>query len=285
MVDAFSIDCLLVLGIDNKSIIFYIDYIFLLLKPVLVFGFLLLIGHIWSKIRDSQTNIHDRKKRRRQIMIIVCFFFQPQIVKESLQMFYCVNLGPTSLEEKFLNISPSIQCWTSSHNAWAFGVALPAFLIWGLLMPLGLFYQVRKKRRKGNIYATLARYAFVVGAYKDDKFFWEFVVTLRKLLLIVILVFFNNINRIGQILLTFIILIVSLMYHNFNHAFKEKRLNFLENLSLLSSSIMAASGIYFAGEDLNYSFGILLSWMAIVSSSIFVLLGLSIYLNFAKKKV
>ena len=38
----------------------------------------------------------------------------------------------------------SIECWTSSHAAWALGVAIPAIVIYGIALPLSVLRGMRQ---------------------------------------------------------------------------------------------------------------------------------------------
>lgn len=277
MIDAFSVDCFFLLEFSNKTTVFYINYALLLVKPLIVYLILFLANKTYDKIKKINISRKEFIKKMRTIGIIVAFFFQPQIVKESLQMFYCVRLGPSTNEQQFLAVDPQIECWNDQHFFWAFMVALPSFLLWGILMPIFLYKGIQRRKKKSSIYAVLARFSFIVGAYKEEMFFWEFIITIRKILLIMILVFLNVIHKNGQIQLTFIILVISLMYHQMRNPFKDPRLNRLEFFSLLTSASMSASGLYFASEDPDNQFGVIIAMFSIACMGMFLFTAIAIY--------
>jgi len=89
---------------------------------------------------------------------------------------------------------PQHECWTAAHFSWALGVAMPSFLIWGLILPFILFRKLKKRSKNLHDLEVYAKYSFVYEGLKKNRYYWEFVNVFRKMIVIVIGVFLNLIS-------------------------------------------------------------------------------------------
>ena len=65
-----------------------------------------------------------------------------------------------------------IQCWTSYHIIWSVGIALPIFLLWGIILPLILLRKLMRSSKDLHNPQVYAAYAFVYVGIKSDCYYW-----------------------------------------------------------------------------------------------------------------
>jgi hypothetical protein len=98
------------------------------------------------------------------------------------QTFYCLDIdGETRLKHDL-----EIKCYEGPHYFWAFGVAMPAMILWGFGIPLfglALLLLDRDKIEKLEIRQKLG---FLFRGYSLKFFYWEIVIMFRKIVLILI---------------------------------------------------------------------------------------------------
>lgn len=83
-----------------------------------------------------------------------------------------------------------VICYKESHSLIAYGVALPAIVIWGLGIPFFGFFLVFVNRRNLSRFDVKSKYGFLYNGYKQHgAYFWEFIIMYRKIVIIFISVF------------------------------------------------------------------------------------------------
>ena len=89
------------------------------------------------------------------------------------------------------------------------------------------------------------RYSFIYNGYSDQKYYWEFIILIRKILLITAVVFpgADAINL--QIYGCIMVIIISYGLHIRNSPYSGVQLNILERISLISVGTLALCGLYF----------------------------------------
>ena len=79
-----------------------------------------------------------------------------------------------------------ILCYRGSHTLWALGVALPALIVWGLGIPTFALFLLLKERNTLENLETRQKFGFLYRGYKTRFFFWEIIISYRKIFLIFI---------------------------------------------------------------------------------------------------
>mmetsp|Transcript_28956 Transcript_28956/g.27891 ORF Transcript_28956/g.27891 Transcript_28956/m.27891 type:complete len:110 (-) Transcript_28956:650-979(-) len=97
------------------------------------------------------------------------------------------------------------------------------------------------------------KYGFIFNGFKYESFFYEVVIQYRKVVLIMITVIFSVVSPEIQALLSFLILILSMVYQYSKQPFLTNTLNRMEILSLLVATTTMYSGMYFiTGQHYDY---------------------------------
>ena len=244
---AISTDCLLRLGerITHIPQVF-LETLLVVLTPVLLIGLciIFLIIYFQSKGRRILYN----KAFTNQItvaIVIICFNFQPNIIKSCLQLFQCINLYRIDTPVNFLSTDYDLQCWTPEHTFWIFTLAAPNLLLWGPGLIIFVYLILRRNSRRLDSVDFRNKYAFLYIGYKRDKRYWELFIIFRKLVLVFIVVFAGYHSTALQIYLFLVVLTVIYWAQKRNRPYSDEKLNQLEDISLFSAGLINFCALYF----------------------------------------
>ena len=83
----------------------------------------------------------------------------------------------------------SILCYDGNFNLFAYGVALPGIILWGLGIPFFAFILLTRDKERLNKLEIREKLGFLYRGYKKQYYYWESVIMYRKIVLIFIAVF------------------------------------------------------------------------------------------------
>jgi len=177
--------------------------------------------------------------------VIITFNLQSNLINATLKAFQCENLYRDDTPEYYLRDNYDTKCWTKEHFLWIFLFALPAVLFWAVILPLWVFLLIRKHRNELSNDRIKLKYSFLYRGYKQEKYYWEFVILIRKYALIALSVFGAFHSPQLQVYLSLYIIFISYYYHLKHRPYLNARLNELEKISLASSGVVNLAGLYF----------------------------------------
>eukprot|EP00347_Sterkiella_histriomuscorum_P011701 403371438 len=197
--------------------------------------------------------IQEKKDRRQgriiSSVIIILFFIHPTITTQMFNAFNCQDIDGTQRLYEDLEV----VCYIGNHKWIAYGVALPAIIIWSMGIPAYGFALIYMKRKELFTIVVKEKYGFLYNGYKEHSFYWEIFIMYRKITIIFIQVFLAQVGKVVQALVIIVVIVLCLVGNTFKQPFDNYHLNNLETLSLLSSALTIYCGIfYIAGEDLFY---------------------------------
>ena len=177
--------------------------------------------------------------------IVVVFFTYPSVVRVMMQLWTCEEMEPG----EWWVVGQPIRCWTNSHSKYALGLALPCVLVWGCSLPLAVAVTIYRQR---NSLETVQReFGFLVGCYEPKMFYWELIITLRKMLIIAVTVAFSSVSTAFQALTSLLVLSVSILVHRSMKPFTDPTFNSLELQGLLVTVITLYAGLLYSTSTLN----------------------------------
>ena len=163
-----------------------------------------------------------------------------------MSIFKCENLHRSDSPIYYLERDYSIPCWTDEHRSWIGGLAIPTIVFLAICFPGWSLYQIVKYKKNLDDPQLKQKYSFWYKGYRKEKFHWEFIILLRKFVIIMVTVFGSFISSVFQINCTIIVLWVSYILQIRNSPFQNPSLNRIERISLLCSASINMVGIYFA---------------------------------------
>lgn len=236
----FSIDCFLA-GYGQP---YYSKLIMLSLVPVICCLCSVSFWLLWGYAKKSP----NLKEKIFGSVIIQLFIFQPSLLKYNFSMFNCMELAPG---EYFLISDLQIKCWDSEHLSYTLAVAVPSLMVWCVATPGLLFVFMRKNKFElGQIHEKL-KYGFLYKGFKPERYYWEFLIMMRKFLIISAAVFLKNVSVKIQALVTFVVILVAYILQNKLEPFNFVHLNQMELRAILVGGVSIYSGMFFLTKDLG----------------------------------
>ncbi|MEW5307022.1 MAG: hypothetical protein WDW36_009443 [Sanguina aurantia] len=190
--------------------------------------------------------------------VVVVFFFYPSAVQALLEVFDCdpVDAGAPSNSlmasagmtyGQLWRQDYSQQCYAGQHRALAFAVGIPGLVLLAVGWPLfnGVWLHVNRAKVYTDLRFT-GMYSFTFDGYQAKYAWWESVVTFRKLAIAALITFLHTISNEGlQLLTVSAVLGVSLGLQAACMPYEHGFMNWLEFLSLISSTLTIYFSLYF----------------------------------------
>ena len=100
-----------------------------------------------------------------------------------INFFNCKNIDG----KKYLVKDMVLECWTKDHFIWTLALGAPG-LIFIIIVPIFGIIFLFIKRKKSDQYNFQIYYLQLYQGLRQKALYWEFVNTLRKLILVVLLI-------------------------------------------------------------------------------------------------
>lgn len=114
----------------------------------------------------------------------------PGVTKAGFSVFNCFEIDN---EGYFLVDDLEIECWNESHIANSFGLGIAMIVLWIIGLPvLLLFYMIKYISRSLNSVNNKIRFGFLYNGFRKSKFYWEFFILFRKIIIIGIEISLNT---------------------------------------------------------------------------------------------
>jgi len=126
---------------------------------------------------------------------------------------FCNCILPWVDDYGFMQLDTSIHCGDPNYDSFVREIIMPALGFWGIVVPLAIFVIIFRSRNKLDNPKTRIRYGGIINSYKPEAYYWNFVIMVFKLILLVSLIF---IKTTSTAYLTGCIVIVA-YYIIFNH--------------------------------------------------------------------
>jgi len=196
------------------------------------------------------------------------FLIYPSIVEMTLGLFNCKRIGVCD-NDFYLVKDMSVECWTSTHYSWVAMVGVPmliGYIIGGPLLVFYLLYSSRSELLKpfDQVNKSVVRkYHFLFKGYEPQFYYWELIVLLRKLLMVLIAVFLQEDFQ-TQSLTATLLCVVMVVIHGVACPYMTDTMDSLELMSLFGSFCT-----YFLGQFLFLE-TLATGWKSVVSFIIFL---------------
>jgi len=181
-------------------------------------------------------------------LAVTFFIVHPSIFKVAIDSLNCKEIDPN---EFWMSSYLNIRCWDSYHSRYALAAGLPSIMLWGLFTPFGALAILVKLRSKLDSLPVRIRLGFLYTGYKPEKFYWEFVILYRKVLLIIFAVFLTNVSIALQALLALLVLVVAFILQMKRSPYLTPNLNSLEQRGILVGALTIYCGLFFLTGHVN----------------------------------
>jgi len=192
-------------------------------------------------------------------IVVGTFLSWPTIIEKTLDIMNCEHIG----DNYYLIKDMSVECYTSDHYVYLI-VGYVSIGIYGIGIPLMGFRMLYKYRYRlfdmQNRYDGSTPLSFLFLGYREDRWYYEFIIMGKKAGLILLSVFLRNYPR-YQIIGASLLVQVSFFLHVFLKPYDTITAygiicNKLESISLLSLVMTLSTGLFFGTIDSGYELGV-----------------------------
>ena len=117
-----------------------------------------------------------------------------------LYPFRCLNLGTADAPEKFMDQDLNVPCWGTIHKRWVLIITLPSLIFWGIFVPVFALVKLMRNRDKLRTYKLKSRYGWLYEGLNEKNCYWEFFITYRKIVLILLSVFLVDLGTLMAVI-------------------------------------------------------------------------------------
>ncbi|GAX73318.1 hypothetical protein CEUSTIGMA_g772.t1 [Chlamydomonas eustigma] len=192
--------------------------------------------HPWLRYRMTVT------------LLSIIFFSYPGVTNTLLSFFNCPTVDDASAGLPYVDylMAPgrywasdyNLQCFTGYHNLLALYIGIPGVIFFSLGVPAFSAYFLYKNQHRLREKGFIRSYGFIYGDYRDECFYWESVVMLRKLLIILVVVFLVTYGNVMQVVVALGIIIVAMVVQMIMDPYRLERMEFLERISLYGNTLL-----------------------------------------------
>merc|ERR1712166_374958 len=201
--------------------------------------------------------------------VTLLYLAYPTSVTQGLSMMGCEKIGGV------LWLAADLQepCYIGSHltNWWL--ICLPQILMFVLGLPLGAAVVLWRNRHNLNSPRTQFRWGILYAGYRDELYWWEITIVIRKLVMVLVGgVFASRLGPDMQIYLSLALVVVFVVGHLVAQPFNEltihhKMLHWLELGALLACFATLYSGMLFY---IGHETGRLPDWTLNLASGVII---------------
>jgi hypothetical protein len=198
--NSLGLDC--VLPHNSRTPVAVQKVLFGLLMPLAILSVLLCCEVLLSLFCRRSRLLHSQRHlsmtdRSLSLFLCMSFLFLPTWTHAVSSLFACVLLDVATSPPYEANALGSFwaqdmseRCYTrdSYHMAWALGVGIPLLLLLCVGLPLGLFGWLWLSKRRGKLADDHFRsqFGFLYRTWREDVCWWEAVVVLQTIVLVMV---------------------------------------------------------------------------------------------------
>ena len=256
----FSLDCLIQMNSSVKP--YYVSILINFLAP-LVIGVLVLI--VWGIVALVKNSIYEVIKPFTTSLVVIFFLMHPGISNTSLSILSCYQIQ----SGEYWNIySFDIQCYTEEYQRDYYAIFILGILLWTIGMPALAYTLIRMNKNELELTGTKAKYGFLYHGYHGNRYYWEFVIMGRKLLIISVALLLRSSTVSMQLIFVLLILVCALVLNQHYKPFELEELNKTENYSIGLSITCFTSGLMVEAES-AYAWHIILFTILVIGNTLF----------------
>lgn len=258
-----SIDCFLPFIKSSVPHIF-LKLIFMFVSPFIYLATFISLGMIIFFKYDASRKF----SMAYTAFILVFIFFQPSTIKSTIDVLTCVKINKSSYVKAYLAFS----CEDPNYSIYAFSLAIPALVMWGVVLPWYFLICIFLRRKQLDDPITIKKYGYFYQEYRI--FFWEFIRIYEKNLIIVIIQYYEY----DQVFQSLLILIIFALYYMFLTKFNPYKLR-KHNLVEGKTIIVCFTSLFFGVITIVYP----VPYVLLISYLTMIIVNLSFNIFFLKK--
>ncbi|EWS75598.1 transmembrane protein, putative (macronuclear) [Tetrahymena thermophila SB210] len=223
-----SAECILK-DIQTDIPMIYLKLLFTLMVPIgylMVFVLSLILQRVF-------TNIQVRYYSICTAAIFIFILVQPDLVSQMIALLSCRVIGDSS----YILYNITYECNTSQYQTYSSTLVAPCLLVFAFIIPIGLFYILYRNKNDLQNIQVYKKYGFLYREYKSQKYYWESVKILEKMIIIIVLNFYSQDINVKGVL----IFIVVSLYGIASSVLQPYRLSGYNTVDFYQTNVCAVS--------------------------------------------
>ena len=189
-----------------------------------------------------QQEICENMKRNLVISAIsIIFLLHPKLTEKSINTFRWIQIDEG---ERVARFDTQLQCYSSTHIKYCMFIALPILLVWVIAMPLISIILLFRSRKEGKDNKIKQYFLILYQGLTPESFYWEFVNTLRKTLVLGSLLLPTSL-KIG---FAASMLIITGRIQMYIKPYKDNEYNKVEFIAIFSGTLIILSNLVYLEE-------------------------------------
>mmetsp|Transcript_39069 Transcript_39069/g.34751 ORF Transcript_39069/g.34751 Transcript_39069/m.34751 type:complete len:248 (+) Transcript_39069:2266-3009(+) len=207
---------------------------------------------------------------------------QPSVFRELAGYLSCVKMDP-NVDTWYIDTDLSNQCYTPEYETFKHYMVLPSLLVYALLIPVGLFVNLYRKRTTLNNPSLRMNYGALYNEYRGQVWYWGMVVMLLKLILMFVgSTLFDDLKT--KALTIFIIIYIYYLLYSKFQPYERNSLFSTERIALQAYLITIFAALYVEDNILSYITWIVLALVVLLNIVVLALMIWGIFgISFMRK--
>ena len=186
-------------------------------------------------------------------IVTLLYLLYPTLCSSAFSIAACIPVG----DQLFLQQDLQVQCYGEIHLTWFLLLCVPAVLTLVGIMPVCTLILLRKYRYQMHHRRLQYRYGLLVIGFKEEAYYWELLITARKIFTAAIGVYMLRDEPSIQALSSEILVVAALIAHITFQPYHEvtpthNTLQTAETLALTSAFVTLACGIALTESTTTY---------------------------------
>ena len=229
----------------------------------------MIISIIWVIVYFSKHKwVPDLKRNIAISFISILFILHPTLAQNSLSIFQWVEIDD---DVSKVRIFTDMDWLNNEHLSWCFIIGLPILAIWVTFTPIFALILLAKNINKNEDNRIKQYMLILYQGLKPNRYYWEFVNTLRKVLILMSFALLVVVSLAYKILISLMILLFTFRIQVRLKPYKNDNYNNIEILAIFAGSITLFSGLIFINDEGNQTIlNTLVLWFLIVFNIVFL---------------
>ncbi|KAL4430442.1 hypothetical protein ABPG74_013292 [Tetrahymena malaccensis] len=121
-------------------------------------------------------------------LVFLFLYLQPNMISNLLSVMSCRKID----QKLYIQADVSFECYTGQHIKYIFLICFPGFLLWGFIIPIYILKKMIKYQDQLDHSHVRMRFGFLYQDYKRKHFYWEFVRSYMKVLIVCVYSFYGD---------------------------------------------------------------------------------------------
>ena len=213
--------------------------------PFILIG---VISLIWVWVRLIKQSLMKNLTRNIVISFIsIVFFLHPKLASTSVSIFECVKID----EEIYkVRIDTNMDCYSSDHIYWWFLLGVPILAFWVIFLPVLSLVLLIKNFHKGEDNKIKMYFLILYQGLKANWYYWEFVNSLRKVLILVTFAALATFSPQYKIMISVTILTITARIQINLNPYKNQKHSEIEMLAIIAGTTTLFSGLVYTSANI-----------------------------------